>query len=154
VAANHAAAATAGAAGPAVVQANANLQAARNALAKTQADEATATKNLKNASDQFTVWQKKGGTALQEAERAAGVAGLALGAVAIGSRPVAGAINEFVDGWSGPSSVSAFGGYQASGGGGGPLASWSGLFQAGMGATATATGAASLAGVSGALSAS
>ena len=85
VAANHAASApgAAPAAAGAAQRANSNLQAARNALAKAETDESTATKNLKNAANHFTMWQKKGGHALQEAEKAAGVAGLALGAVAI-----------------------------------------------------------------------
>jgi hypothetical protein len=155
ISANHAAnapGATAGAAG-AVTQAKSNLQAARNALAKAETDEATATKNLKNAADHFTMWQKKGGHALQEAERAAGVAGLAVGAVAISSPPVAGAVNAFVDGMSGSGTASIFAGFQAAGGGGGPLANWQGLFQAGAGASATATGSASITGVQGDLSA-
>jgi hypothetical protein len=155
VSANHAAnapGAASGAAG-AVTQANSNLQAARNALAKAQTDEATATKNLKNAADHFTMWQKKGGQALQEAEKAAGVAGLAVGAVAISSPPVAGAVNAFVNGMSGSGTASVFAGFQVAGGGGGPLANWQGLFQAGAGASATATGSASITGVQGDLSA-
>jgi hypothetical protein len=155
IAANHAASlpgAAPGATG-AMTQAKNNLQAARNALAKAETDEATARKNLKNAADHFTMWQKKGGQALQEAERAAGVAGLAVGAMAISSPPVAGAVNAFVNGMSGNGTVSVFAGYQASGGGGGPLANWQGLFQAGAGASATATGSASITGVQGDLSA-
>jgi hypothetical protein len=136
-----------------VTQANSNLQAARSALAKAQTDEATATKNLKNAADHFTMWQKKGGQALQEAEKAAGVAGLAVGAVAISSPPVAGAVNAFVNGMSGSGTASVFAGFQVAGGGGGPLANWQGLFQAGAGASATATGSASITGVQGDLSA-
>lgn len=155
IAANHAASlpgAPPGAAA-AMTQAKNNLQAARNALAKAETDEATATKNLKNAADHFTMWQRKGGQALQEAERAAGVAGLAVGAVAISSPPVAGAVNAFVNGMSGSGTASVFAGYQASGGGGGPLANWQGLFQAGVGASASATGSASITGVQGDLSA-
>ena len=154
IGANHAAhapGAAPGAAG-AVTQANNDLQAARNALAKAQTDEATATKNLKNAADHFTMWQKKGGQALQEAEKAAGVAGLAVGAMAISSPPVAGAVNTFVNGMSGSGTASVFAGFQAAGGGGGSLANWQGLFQAGAGASATATGSASITGVQGDLS--
>src|SRR6201986_3848329 len=86
VAANHAAMApqTSPHAGAAVTQANNNLNAARNALAKAQNDEATATKNLKNSADHFTMWQKKGGKALEEAEKAGGGAGLARGAGQLG----------------------------------------------------------------------
>jgi hypothetical protein len=151
IAANHAASApnAASAAAGALQKANTNLQAARNALAKTQNDESTATKNLKDAAKHFTMWQKKGGTALQEAEKAAGVAGLALGAVAISSPPVAGAINGFVNGMSGSGTASIFAGFSAAAGGGGPLANWQGLFQAGAGATATASGSASITGVQG-----
>jgi len=155
ISANHAATASQGSPGAAaaVTQANRNLTAARNALATAETDEATATKNLKNAANHFTMWQKKGGTALEEAEKAAGVAGLALGAVAISSPPVAGAVNAFVNGMSGNGSVSAFAGFEADGGGGGPLANWQGQFQAGVGAMATATGSASITGVNGDLSA-
>jgi hypothetical protein len=151
VAANHAASAPHAAAGAAggVQQATANLQAARNALATAQTDESTATKNLKNAADHFTMWQKKGGQALQEAEKAAGVAGLALGAVAISSPPVAGAINAAVHGVSGSVTASWFDGFSAAGGGGSSLANWQGLVQVGAGATATASGSASATGVSG-----
>jgi hypothetical protein len=151
VAANHAASApgaTAGAAG-AVQRASTNLQAARTALAKAQTDESTATKNLKNAANHFTMWQKKGGHALQEAEKAAGVAGIALGAVAITSPPMAGAINGFVNGMSGSDTASVFAGLSAAGGGGGGLANWQGLFQAGAGASATASGSAGITGVQG-----
>jgi len=151
VAANHAA--TAPQASPhaaaAVTQANKNLYAARDALNKAQTDEATATKNLKNAANHFTMWQKKGGKALEEAEKAAGVAGLALGAVAISSPPVAGAVNAFVNGMSGSGTASSFAGFEADGGGGGNLANWQGQFQAGAGAMATATGSASITGVQG-----
>jgi hypothetical protein len=155
IAANHAASlpgAPSGAVG-AMTQAKNNLQAARNALATAETDEATATKNLKNAADRFTMWQKKGGQALQEAEKAAGVAGLAVGAMAISSPPVAGAVNAFVNGMSGSGTASSFVGFQAAGGGGGPLANWQGLFQAGAGASATATGSATITGVQGDLSA-
>jgi hypothetical protein len=151
ISANHAASAPnagAGAAG-AVQTANGSLQTARNALAKAETDEATATKNLKNAAKHFTMWQKKGGTALQNAEKAAGVAGLALGAVAISSPPVAGAINGFVNGMSGSDTASIFAGFSLAGGGGGALANWQGLFQAGAGASATASGSASITGVQG-----
>lgn len=151
IAANHAA--NAPHAGPgaakAVQKANSDLQAARNALAKYQTEEGTAKTKLKNAADHFTMWQKKGGQALQEAEKAAGVAGLAVGAVAISSPPVAHAINSVVDGVSGSTTVSAFAGYSASGGGGSSLANWQGLFQAGVGATGTVSGTASITGVSG-----
>ena len=61
------------------------------------------------------MWQKKGGNALQEAEKAAGVAGLALGAVAITSPPMAGAINGFVNGMSGSDTASIFAGFSAGG---------------------------------------
>ena len=151
VAANHAATVpqAAGAAVRAVQQATTNLQAARNALAKAETDESTATKNLKNAADHFTMWQKKGGQALEQAEKAAGVAGLALGAVAISSPPVAGAVNAFVNGMSGSDTVSIFAGFSAAAGGGGALANWQGLFQAGVGASATASGSASITGVQG-----
>ena len=140
--------AAAGAAGAAAAANNA-LTAARNALTKAETDETNAKKSLKDAADHFTMWQKKGGTALQEAEQAAGVAGLALGAVAISSPPVAGLVNDAVNGMSGTSSASVFAGFQTAAGGGGPLANWSGIFQLGAGATATATGSASLTGVSG-----
>ena len=155
VAANHAASVPGAPSGAvaAMTQASNNLQAARNALAKAETDEATATKKLKNAADHFTMWQKKGGQALEEAEKAAGVAGLALGAVAISSPPVAGAVNAFVNGMSGSGTASVFAGFQVAGGGGGPLANWQGLFQAGAGASATATGSASITGVNGDLSA-
>jgi hypothetical protein len=151
VAANHAASAPGAAAGAAgaVQKANANLQAARNALAKAETDQSTATKNLKNAANHFTMWQKKGGHALQEAEKAAGVAGLALGAVAITSPPMAGAINGFVNGMSGSDTASIFAGFSVAGGGGSALANWQGLFQAGVGASATASGSASITGVQG-----
>ncbi|MFZ1992668.1 MAG: hypothetical protein WAU75_01055 [Solirubrobacteraceae bacterium] len=151
VAANHAAAAPQAAAGAAgaAQQANRNLQAARSALAKAETDQSTATKNLKNAADHFTMWQKKGGQALEEAEKAAGVAGLALGAVAISSPPVAGAVNAFVNGMSGSDSASIFAGFSAATGGGSSLANWQGLFQAGAGASATASGSASISGVQG-----
>jgi hypothetical protein len=151
VAANHAATApqAAGGAVRAVQQATTNLQAARNALAKAETDESTATKNLKTAADHFTMWQKKGGQALEQAEKAAGVAGLALGAVAISSPPVAGAVNAFVNGMSGSDTASIFAGFSAAAGGGGALANWQGLFQAGAGASATASGSASITGVQG-----
>jgi hypothetical protein len=151
VAANHAASAPQAAAGAAgaAQQANRNLQAARNALAKAETDESTATKNLKNSADHFTMWQKKGGQALEEAEKAAGVAGLALGAVAISSPPVAGAVNAFVNGMSGTDSASVFAGFSAAAGGGSSLANWQALFQAGAGASATASGSASITGVQG-----
>ena len=100
----------------------------------------TATEKLKNAANHFTMWQKKGGNALQEAEKAAGVAGLALGAVAITSPPMAGAINGFVNGMSGSDTASIFAGFSLAGGGGSALANWQGLFQAGAGASATASG--------------
>jgi hypothetical protein len=145
VAANHASAGGAGA----VQQAAHNLSEARAALAKAETDESTATKNLKTAADHFTSWQKKGGQALQDAEKAAGVAGLALGAVAISDPPLAGAINDAVDGVSGSTTASVFWGFSASDGGGSALANWQGLFEAGAGATATASGTASLTGVSG-----
>jgi hypothetical protein len=151
VAANQAASAP-GATGVAikgVTAANANLQAARTALAKAETDESTATKNLKTSADHFTMWQKKGGQALEQAEKAAGVAGLALGAVAISSPPVAGAINDFVNGMSGSDTASVFAGFSAAAGGGGSLANWQGLFQAGVGASATASGSASITGVQG-----
>ncbi len=147
IAAQHAAGGP-GAAG-AVTQANAALQSARNALAKAETDESTATKKLKNAADQFTMWQKKGGTALQQAEKAAGVAGLALGAVAISDPPMAGAINDAVNGMSGSTTGSLFAGFSASGGGGSSLLNWQGLFQAGAGIMGTVTGSASITGVSG-----
>jgi stage V sporulation protein SpoVS len=151
LAANHAAnvpQAAPGAAG-AVQQATRNLQAARTALANAETDQSTATKNLKNAADHFTMWQKKGGQALQEAEKAAGVAGLALGAVAISSPPVAGAVNDFVNGMSGSGTASIFAGFSAAAGGGSSLANWQGLLQAGAGASATASGSASITGVQG-----
>jgi hypothetical protein len=69
--------------------------------------------------------------------------------MAISSPPVAGLVNDAVNGMSGTSSASIFAGFQASDGGGGPLANWQGIFQAGPGATATATGSASLTGVQG-----
>jgi hypothetical protein len=155
VAAHHAASAPQAAPGAAgtVQQANRNLQAARNALAKAETDESTATKKLKTSADHFTMWQKKGGQALEEAEKAAGVAGLALGAVAISSPPVAGAINGFVNGMSGSDTASIFAGFSVAGGGGSSLANWQGLFQAGAGASATATGSASITGVQGDVSA-
>ena len=151
VAANHAASAPGAAPGAAgaAQKANTNLQAARNALAKAETDQSTATKNLKNAANHFTMWQKKGGNALQEAEKAAGVAGLALGAVAITSPPMAGAINGFVNGMSGSDTASIFAGFSLAGGGGSALANWQGLFQAGAGASATASGSASITGVQG-----
>ncbi|HXD63965.1 MAG TPA: hypothetical protein VNV17_05100 [Solirubrobacteraceae bacterium] len=151
VAAHHAASAPGAAAGAAAAaqKADINLQAARNALAKAETDQSTATKNLKNAATHFTMWQKKGGNALQEAEKAAGVAGLALGAVAITSPPMAGAINGFVNGMSGSDTASIFAGFSLAGGGGSALANWQGLFQAGAGASATASGSASITGVQG-----
>lgn len=151
IAANHAASAphAAPTAAAAVTQANNRLHAARKELAQAETDESTAKKNVKTSADHFTMWQKKGGQALQEAEKAAGVAGLALGAVAISSPPVAGAINDAVNGMSGTATKSVFAGWQASGGGGSSLANWQGQIQAGAGATATATGTASATGVSG-----
>jgi hypothetical protein len=151
IAAQHAAAAPgAGAsASGAVTAAQAKLQAARNALAKAETDESTATKQLKNAADHFTMWQKKGGTALQRAEKAAGVAGLALGAVAISDPPLANAVNDAVNGVSASTTGSLFAGFSASGGGGGSQLNWQGLFQAGAGVMGTATGSASITGVSG-----
>lgn len=151
LAANHAA--VAAHAGPgaiaAVSQAKDSLQAARNALAKAQTDEATATKNLKNASDHFTMWQRRGGQALQEAEKAAGVAGLALGAVAISDPPMAGTINAAVTGVSGTATKTLFAGVSAAGSGGSSVLNWQGIFELGGGLTASATGSAAVSGVSG-----
>ena len=100
-------------------------------MAEAEKDEATATKNLKTASDHFTMWQKKGGHALEEAEKAAGVAGLALGAVAISDPPLAGAIDSGVDGVSGTATATWFKGFSVDGGGGWSALNWQGLFQAG-----------------------
>jgi hypothetical protein len=91
---------------------------------------------------EVNTWQDK-----LAAAQAAGVAGLALGAVAISAPNTVGqAVNGFVNGVSGTSTATIFAGLRASGS---SQANWQWLIEAGAGASVTATGSAKLTGVSG-----
>ena len=94
--------------------ANGTLGSARAHMADLQNEQAQASKQWYNASEYFTTWQKKGGQALQDAELAAGVAGYALGVVAVNSPPVARVVNAALQGPSGSISGSVSAGLSGS----------------------------------------